>query len=81
MLATAFDALALLLLMTLQFIQSLYMSDCIRVRGFYQVVFQKTLDDGWPESETGHCPALSSHEIVKIELSKSHDFFIQSVIE
>ena len=40
----------------------------------------KTLDDGWPESETGDCPALSSHEIVKIELSKSHDFSVQSVV-
>ena len=39
------------------------------------------LDDGWPESETGDCPALSSHEIFKTELSKSHDFFIQTVIE
>ena len=39
------------------------------------------LDDGWPESETGDCPAQSSHEIAKIELSKSNDFFIQSVIE
>ena len=34
------------------------------------------LDDGWPESETGDCQALPSKEIVKIELSKSHDIFI-----
>ena len=40
----------------------------------------KQLDDGWPESETGDCSALSSYETIKIELSKSHDFFIQSVI-
>ena len=39
------------------------------------------LDDGWPESEKGDCQAIPSKEIVKIELSKSHDFFIQSVIE
>ena len=39
------------------------------------------LDDGWPESEKGDCQAIPSKEIVTIELSKSHDFFIQSVIE
>ena len=32
--------------------------------------------DGWPESETGDCPALSNKELVHIELSKSHDLFI-----
>ena len=31
--------------------------------------------------DVGDSPALSSHEINIIELSKSHDFFIQSVIE
>ena len=39
------------------------------------------LDGGWPESEKGDCQAVARKEIVKIELSKSHDFFIQSVIE
>ena len=39
----------------------------------------KKLDDGWPE--TGDCSALSSYEAIKIDLSKSHEFFIQSVIE
>ena len=34
-----------------------------------------------PESEKGDCQAIPSKEIVKIELPKSHDFFIQSVIE
>ena len=37
---------------------------------------QSKLDEGWPESETGGCQALPSKEIVKIELSKSHDIFI-----
>ena len=41
----------------------------------------RKLDGGWPESETGDCSALSSYETIKIALSKSHDFFIQSVIE
>ena len=39
------------------------------------------LDDGWPDSETGDCSVLWSYETIKIDLSKSNGFFIQSVIE
>ena len=40
-------------------------------------IYVQKLDDGWPESEKGDCQAIPS----KIELSKSHDFFVQSIIE
>ena len=49
--------------------------------GHRQEPGDQKLDNGWPESEEGDCQAIPSKEIVKIELSKSHDFFIQFLIE